>query len=150
MNFALSAFALLILFGLTACQPTDTSQSTPSDAVEVRTNTIETVAEESAETFGATYTDYQAGEEIAEKHIIFFYADWCPTCVKWEGEVKNRMEDLAANAIILKANYDTETELKAQYEITQQSTAVFINADGSVAKTEADPSIESLNAFFAN
>lgn len=145
-----STLALMMLLGLTACQPTNTSQSTPSDTVEVRTSTIQTIEAESAETFGAIYTDYQAGEEIAEKHIIFFFADWCPTCVKWEGEVKNRMEDLATNAIILKANYDTETELKTQYEITQQSTAVFINADGSVAKKEADPSVESINAFFAN
>lgn len=105
---------------------------------------------EVTETFSATYSDFEAGAGTGEKHVLFFHAPWCPTCVKWEGKVKENMADLNENVVIYKTDYDTSDDLKAQHEITKQSTVVFINADGSVAKKEMDPSLESINAFFAN
>lgn len=156
-------FSLVTLLTLTACQsdrstypPTLTpSISTPpavaqNEKTATRTDKFAQSKIENMEVFGATYTNYETNKAVGQKHILFFHASWCPTCVKWEREIKNRIKDLADNTLILKVDYDNQTDLKTKYGITKQSTAVFIDADGSVVKTEPDPSIESLNAFFAN
>jgi len=96
----------------------------------------------------ASYTAYEADAGAGKKHVLFFHADWCGTCVKWDAKVTEALSTLPEGTMILKADYDTQSDLAAQYGVRKQSTAVFFNADGSVAKTEADPSIESLTAFF--
>lgn len=112
---------------------------------------LKDAAEEVAESLSAaTYVKYDADKGMGQKHILFFYADWCPTCVKWEGTLTESLGSLPSNTLIMKVDYDTADDLKTQYKITKQSTAVFINADGSVAKTEADPSMESVTAFFSS
>lgn len=116
----------------------------------LKMGTLDQMTEDNAVTFSATYTDYEAGAGAGQKHVLFFHAPWCPTCVKWEGKVKENMDNLNANVVIYKADYDSAEDLKAQYEITKQSTVVYINADGTVAKMEMDPSLENLKAFFAN
>ncbi len=97
---------------------------------------------------GKIYQDYSA-DKVSGKTILFFHADWCSTCRKWEKTLQTNIETVSPNANILKVNYDQENDLRKQYGITKQSQAVFLNADGSVAKTEGDPSIKSINAFFA-
>jgi len=103
---------------------------------------------------GDAYVDFdQANFDTAlgsEKMVVFFHADWCGTCRKWEKKLQASLNDLAPNTKILKANFDSNTDLRKKYEVVKQSTAVFINADGSVAKNESDPNIESLNKFFAS
>jgi thiol-disulfide isomerase/thioredoxin len=155
MKFLTLAFGFALLLTLTACQSSvntnqpsaanDVSSAQPSRTVAVN----QAPEDEVLQTFSATYTNYQADVAEGQKHILFFHADWCPTCVKWEGTVTENMDDLDDNVVIYKTDYDTSNDLKVEYEITKQSTAVFVNADGSVAKKEMDPSIESMNAFFA-
>lgn len=81
-----------------------------------------------------------------EKFIAFFHAEWCPTCRAWEKGILEA--DFASNVKILKINYDTATELKKEYGVAMQSTAVFFNADGSVMKKEGDPAIDVVTQFF--
>ena len=109
---------------------------------------VKDMAEETMMAKSATYMDYEPAAGEGKKHVLFFHAEWCGTCVKWEKNLNENMETVTQDALILKADYDTMGDLAKQYEVTKQSTAVFINADGSVAKTEMDPSLESVNAFF--
>jgi len=147
------SFMLGLALTLTACSQssdnstiTTTTTMTPPKVVAVETSMP---ADENMEVFSASYTDYQADEAMGQKHILFFHAPWCPTCVKWEAKVKESMGDLGEDVVIYKTDYDTSEALKKEYGITQQSTAAFVNADGTLAKIEADPSIESMNTFFA-
>lgn len=135
---------------------TETVQETTEKAVDSAENAaeeamgeIKDVAEAVSENFSATYADYDAEAAADQKHVLFFHATWCPTCVKWDKTVTTGLTDLSSNALIYKADFDTSDALKKQYNVTSHSTAVFINADGSVAKTEIAPSLESVNAFFA-
>ena len=98
---------------------------------------------------------YTAGsnQEIAalkgkEKFVIFFYAEWCGTCRSWEKKIKENLSSLPENTNIIKVDYDQEQALKVEYGINKQSTAVFINADGSVAKKVGDPSLDEITTFF--
>ena len=158
MKFLNLILALTLMVTLTACQKTTDTMTQadhpPSSMMEAvpKMWSVETSqpADENMEAFSASYTAYQADEALGQKHILFFHAPWCPTCAKWEAMLEENMGELRDNVVIYKTDYDTSDDLKAQYEITQQSTAVFVNADGSAAKQEADPSIESMNAFFAN
>jgi len=155
MKFLTVSFALIFLITLTACQTT-TEDNTVADKNVSKAQTSRTVSidtsmkEEKMQAFAATYTAYEADKAQGQKHILFFHAPWCPSCAKWEAMLEEKMGALADNVVIYKTDYDTSDDLKADYQITQQSTAVFVNADGSVAKREADPSIESMNEFFAN
>lgn len=110
-----------------------------------------------ADAVGQTDERYLPFEQTAfdtklgtEKLVVFFHADWCPTCQKWEKNLQANLDTVSDNVRILKANFDTEGDLREVFGVTQQSTAVFINADASVAKTESDPSLASVNEFFAS
>lgn len=105
-------------------------------------------AAENLTAYSATYTAYNANAAADQKQILFFHADWCPTCVKWDTKINQALSSLPDSAVILKVDYDNNADLAAQYGVTKQSSAVFLNADGSVAKVESDPSVESVTTFF--
>jgi len=97
------------------------------------------------------YQSYSSEARTAlsgQKHILFFYADWCSTCRKWQKNVQANWGTLPESTRILRVNYDTEMELKKEFGIKMQSTAVFINEDGSLAETHADPSLKVVQSFF--
>lgn len=100
----------------------------------------------------AKYAEYSAEMFAAlkgnEKFVVFFYADWCSTCRKWEKGLQENIATLPEGTLILKADYDIEKDLAKELGVTSQSTAVFFNMDGTVAEMSIDPSIEKLNTFF--
>lgn len=132
------ALSLILAGGvLYGCAPKQEDTFKPR-VVAPKTNTV-----------NAAYTEYsEAAVPMGAPYVLFFHADWCPTCVAWEASVKG--SQLPENALILKVNYDESEELKAQYGITMQSTAVMIDAEGNVVATAADPSMEDVAAFFDN
>lgn len=94
------------------------------------------------------YTDFsqQLYSELLGKKpfAIFFYAGWCPDCVNLEGKIKANIADFPGGSVILKADYDTESELKKEYGITVQSTVVVIDKNGNAAPTLFGPSVLDL------
>jgi thiol-disulfide isomerase/thioredoxin len=66
--------------------------------------------------------------------VLFFTADWCPTC-------QAAMQDLAANGAklgdrrIVLVDYDANRELAKLYHVTYQHTWVWIDAGGAVLAT---------------
>ncbi len=100
------------------------------------------------------YKEYSA-ESMAElkgnqPFVVFFHADWCPTCKAWEAKIMESMARLPENTVILKADYDTEEALLQELGVTQQSTAVFFDASGEVVKIATDPSIEVVTEHFSS
>lgn len=94
------------------------------------------------------YTDFsqQRYSELLGKKpfAIFFYAGWCPDCVNLEEKIKANIADFPGGSVILKADYDTESELKKEYGITVQSTVVVIDKNGNAAPTLFGPSVLDL------
>lgn len=63
--------------------------------------------------------------------IIFFHANWCPYCKAADAELKANPDQIPSDVTILKADYDTEKQLKQRYNITTQDTFVLIDVDGN-------------------
>lgn len=81
------------------------------------------------------YIDYSnelVASEDTEKKIIFFHAKWCPTCRRLDKDINENLSGIPADTIILKADYDKETELKKKYKVTIQHTLVQVDKDGKM------------------
>jgi thiol-disulfide isomerase/thioredoxin len=77
------------------------------------------------------FTDLAAVRELAKKRLVvlFFAADWSPTCQAALDDINangSRLKDIA----VVVVDYDKARELKSQYRVTVQHTFVQIDADG--------------------
>lgn len=74
---------------------------------------------------------------IGKKRILFFYANWCPTCRPVNNDLLSNFDKIPQDFIVIRINYnDTETdtfekELAKKYSITYQHTFVQIDEDGN-------------------
>lgn len=77
------------------------------------------------------FTDLESAMALASKGptVLFFAADWCPTC-------KDALKDLNANGAslgkisVVVVDYDASRALKARYGVSYQHTFVQIDAAG--------------------
>lgn len=65
-----------------------------------------------------------------QKVVIFFHASWCPTCKAASEDFQANIEKIPADVTILKADYDTEPELKKKYGVVMQDTFVQVDSTG--------------------
>lgn len=68
-------------------------------------------------------------------NVIFFHAPWCPSCRSVDAEINANLDKLPENFQVLKADFDTSTELKKKYGVTGQSTFVKVDKDGNKVGT---------------
>lgn len=66
--------------------------------------------------------------------VLFFHAEWCPSCRGLENDINAQLSQIPANTHILKLDYDTETELKRKYGVVRQHTLVVVDANGNEIK----------------
>jgi len=88
------------------------------------------------------------------RRVLFFYADWCPTCKPADKSFSQSISKIPSDVTIIRVNYnDTDTDqaekdLAKKYGITYQHTFVQIDAQGNeVAKWnggQIDKLLESL------
>lgn len=94
------------------------------------------------------YADYSAAalaSSPAEKNVLFFHAEWCPTCRALEKSITSG--NIPSGIRIFKVSYDTESALKQRYGVTYQHTLVQVKADGSaVIKFVGSPTLDDLIA----
>jgi thioredoxin 1 len=73
----------------------------------------------------------------ADKIVLFFYADWCPTCRPIDVEFKNNIPKIPTGIEIYRVNYndqdtdEAEKALAKKYGITYQHTFVQIDKNGN-------------------
>ncbi len=103
---------------------------------------------ELTETQSPQYIPYSADiykEILGKKPLaLFFHATWCSTCKKMNKNITDALSTFPNNTIILKVDYDSETELKKTYGITSQSTIVIVDKNGKALKTLVAPDNEEL------
>lgn len=96
-------------------------------------------AEPAAAASGAyiTLAEYEGSKDMyAEGDVVlFFAADWCPTCQTTTKNLEADPAAIPAGLAIVRVDYDNSDELKQQYGVTTQHTFVQVDADGNeVAK----------------
>ncbi|MCA9369257.1 thioredoxin family protein [Candidatus Woesebacteria bacterium] len=77
------------------------------------------------------YSDAEYQQAEGRQRILFFHAKWCPTCKIANEDIEKNLSEVPADVVILKVDYDTETELKEKYGITYQHTFVLVDDDGN-------------------
>jgi thioredoxin 1 len=107
---------------------TSMSESTPEPA-----STATPTADAAAMAPGAYLTLAEYQSEMAQREgtavVYFFHAPWCPTCRATEESVTT--DGVPAGLTIVKVDFDSETDLRQQYGVTQQHTFVQVDPDGN-------------------
>jgi thioredoxin 1 len=81
--------------------------------------------------------------------IVSFAADWCPTCRAQKPVVEALLkEDRLKPVTLFVANYDTETALKKQLGVTQQSTFVVFKGGKEAGRSTGQTQKQVISALF--
>lgn len=93
------------------------------------------------------YLTYRDGiiAETAGPKLLFFHASWCRQCRMIEDSIK--AQGVPKGVSIIKVDYDSATALRAKYGVTQQTTFVKIDDNGTELKKFVaynEPDIESV------
>ena len=96
-------------------------------------------AEPAAAATGAyiTLAQYEGSKDMyaAGDVVLFFAADWCPTCQEATTNLEADPAAIPAGLAIVRIDYDNSDELKQKYGVTTQHTFVQVDAGGNeVAK----------------
>ena len=73
----------------------------------------------------------------SNKRVLFFYANWCPTCKPADESFSSNVDKIPQNVSLIRVNYndsDTdqeEKELAKKYGVTYQHTFVQIDENGN-------------------
>lgn len=85
-----------------------------------------------------------------KRRVLFFYANWCPTCRPTDANLKESQGKIPEDAVVIRVNYnDTETDreekdLAQKYAVTYQHTFVQIDAQGNKITAWNGGQIEEL------
>jgi thiol-disulfide isomerase/thioredoxin len=93
-----------------------------------------------------TYEEY-APEKVSSSGdtVLFFHANWCPSCRSADKALKAEMSDIPGDLAILKVNFDDSSDLRKKYGVTSQHTFVQIDADGNlVKKWSGSPTLDAV------
>lgn len=139
--FGAAGGVVAVVVVLTACGAgSGAAQVAPaSDAARVTTSAPATGATPSTATAGrfvdlATYRADPAAYSSG-RVVLFFHATWCPNCRLTEKNLTQDPGSIPADLTIVKVDFDTETDLRKQYGITQQHTFVAVGPDGTEKAT---------------
>ena len=138
-----AALALIApLFALTACGSTTTvatpSAATPSVATPSAAAPPAAAPPASASSMAhgmGHYIDTAAWKADMAKPaamgatVLFFHASWCPDCRKADASLTT--DGVPDGMTVVKVDYDTATELKQTYGVTQQFTFVLVDGTGA-------------------
>jgi len=79
------------------------------------------------------------------KAVLFFHANWCPTCRALNSNIESNLSKIPSGVTIFKTDYDTQTALKKKYGITYQHTMVQVDAEGNqITKWSGSPTLNDL------
>ena len=79
-----------------------------------------------------TYEEYDAAKVAAnDGALLFFHASWCPSCRALDKAITEDQDSIPGGLVILKLDYDEETELKKKYGVVGQHTLVQVDKDGN-------------------
>ncbi len=78
--------------------------------------------------------------------IVYFHAEWCPTCQATMVQFQARWPEVQPGIMLVLADYDKESELKALFGVTYQNTYVQVGPEGEKLQIWNGGGIEALNS----
>lgn len=123
-----------------------TSATTPARETSGPSTEPETTSPQPAD---GAYLEYRDGaiESTSGPKALFFHASWCPQCRALDEAL--RAEGSPDGLTVFKVDYDSRTDLRQQYEVTLQTTIVFVDDDGDKVSSVVlydEPTVDSLRA----
>jgi thiol-disulfide isomerase/thioredoxin len=116
----------------------DQEVDTQQNVVTTENTNTENITEENtvADSGKGIYAEYSGNLEQYEGKdvVLFFKASWCPSCRVLDSDIKQSLNDMPENVVILELDYDNETELKKKYGVTTQHTLVQVDGSGEIIK----------------
>jgi len=82
------------------------------------------------------YTPQAFAAATSTRRVLFFYANWCPTCRPADIQFRDQESEIPPDVTVLRVNYNdpdtdsAERDLAAAYGVTYQHTFVQIDATG--------------------
>lgn len=134
--FSVATIAALVLV---ACQPLPPDTSFPTGNNQVDSDEMASdfqTATESSEVISERYVEYSPTAYAAasdRRRVLFFYANWCPTCRPADANLLQNIDKIPEDVTILRVNYDDsdtdqdEQDLATKYNVTYQHTFVQID-----------------------
>lgn len=77
------------------------------------------------------YSQDMFDDYSGKSRVLFFHADWCPTCRALDKDISKDAGKLPQDLVLFKTDYDSEKELKKKYAVTYQHTFVQVDAQGN-------------------
>jgi hypothetical protein len=78
-----------------------------------------------------SYQDYSSGSlGKGQQSILFFYASWSMRCRANDTLLSTLVQESKFIQPVFKVNYDTETVLRTQYNVTHENTFILLDANG--------------------
>lgn len=111
--------------------------STTPPALATTTAVEELPQAAAAELKPFTNADYEAALAAGQPVILYFSAAWCAECVYGEERLAAAVgEYAAAELAAFKADFETESALAAEWEVTEPETKVFIDDEMHLRSAE--------------
>lgn len=77
--------------------------------------------------------------------LLFFRADWCPTCRALDKDIREHSGEIPTDLTILGIDYDNSSDLKQKYGVTYQHTLVQVDSKGNlIKKWSGSPTLSAL------
>ena len=136
-------------------QKTDTTLQTEITVTPPQDSSTDQKAELTPVSGESRYIEYTPGILVQtgeRKQVLFFYANWCPTCVPADENFRANVNRIPEDVVLIRVNYkDTDTDeqetgLAQHYGITYQHTFVQLDKEGNVVKKWNGGQIDELLA----
>lgn len=128
----------VIIFGGQNNQESVERSALNNDAMEKESESSEALlSNDIAESNYLNYSQAAYDASSDKTRVLYFYANWCPTCKVANAEFSKTPNGLPEDVVIFRINYndsdttDEHKELAKKYDITYQHTFVQVDQDGN-------------------
>ena len=131
----LSGFGFVYLSSKGGQTQDSMTQQTPEDSMAGDAQETDAMKME-----GSRYKEYSQStfaSSAGTKRVLFFYANWCPTCRPADANFKANLDKIPEDVTLIRVNYnDSDTDAQEQaladkYGVTYQHTFVQIDENGN-------------------
>ncbi|MEP6907640.1 MAG: thioredoxin family protein [Pseudoxanthomonas sp.] len=90
---------------------------------------------------------YDQARAAGRPVVVYFHADWCPTCRAQQPIVDKLSKEAAFTPVtIFEADFDTQTDLEKNLKVTQQSTFVVFKQGHEVTRSTGQTQEPAIRA----